>query len=63
MVSGSGSGSRRRFLAKGLRACPICPNCGSKKFKVIDNSGSSSSSRTGHIVIVECLSCAKKISI
>jgi hypothetical protein len=56
----SGSGGRRRFLAKGLRACPICPDCGSKKFKVIDNS---SSSRAGHIVIVECLSCAKKISI
>jgi hypothetical protein len=57
MVSGSG-GDRRRLLAKGLRACPICPNCGSKKFKVIDNS-----SGAGLIVIVECLSCSKKIMI
>jgi hypothetical protein len=42
-------------MGKALRACPVCPGCGSKKFKVIENSE--------RIVIVECLSCAKKISI
>jgi hypothetical protein len=42
-------------MGKGLRACPICPGCGSKKFKVIENSEKN--------VVVQCLSCAKKISI
>lgn len=42
-------------MGKGLRACPICPKCGSKKFKVIENSKKQ--------VIVECLSCARQISI
>jgi hypothetical protein len=42
-------------MGKGLRACPICPGCGSKKFRVIENSEKS--------VVVQCLSCAKKISI
>jgi len=58
-------------LTKGLRACPICPECGSKKFKVIDNSGGSSSyqdkftniNTATHTVIVECLVCTKKIAI
>jgi len=53
-------------LTKGLRACPICPHCGSKKFKVIDNSGGTSSIKTNtaaHAVIVECLICTKKITI
>jgi hypothetical protein len=40
---------------KGLRACPICPGCGGKKFRVIGNSEKK--------VVVECLSCAKRISI
>jgi uncharacterized Zn finger protein len=42
-------------MGKALRACPICPGCGSRKFKVIENSARS--------VVVECLSCAKKIAI
>jgi uncharacterized Zn finger protein len=42
-------------MGKGLRACPICPSCGSKKFRVIENSENK--------VIVECLSCAKRLSI
>jgi hypothetical protein len=43
------------IIMKGLRACPICPGCGSKKFKVIEN--------TERAVIVECVSCARRISI
>jgi len=53
-------------LTKGIRACPICPHCGSKKFKVIDNSGSTGGIKAktaAHAVIVECLICAKKITI
>ena len=58
-------------LTKGLRACPICPECGSKKFKVIDDNGGSSSyndkinntNTAAHTVIVECLVCTKKIAI
>ena len=42
-------------LVNGLRACPICPNCGSKKFKVVESAKES--------VIIECLNCAKKISV
>ena len=42
-------------MGKGLRACPICPQCGSKKFRVIENSEKKA--------IVECLSCTKRISI
>lgn len=42
-------------VEKGLRACPICPSCGSKKFRVIENAENR--------VIVECLSCAKRLSI
>jgi hypothetical protein len=37
-----------------MRACPVCPQCGSKKFKVVENSDK---------VVVECLSCAKRIRI
>jgi hypothetical protein len=37
-----------------LRACPVCSKCGSKKFKVVEN---------GEKVVVECLSCTKRISI
>ncbi len=59
-------------MTKGLRACPICPECGSKKFKVVDNSDGGSSSyndkinntnTVAHTVIVECLVCKKKIAI
>jgi hypothetical protein len=38
-----------------MRACPICPACGGKKFKVIENSEKKA--------VVECLSCSKRISI
>ena len=33
---------------KGLRACPICPKCGSKKFERLDDQN----------VKVKCLNCA-----
>ena len=42
-------------MGKGLRVCPICPGCGSKKFRVVENSEKKT--------VVECLSCAKKMSI
>ncbi|HEY8140343.1 MAG TPA: hypothetical protein VIE86_04600 [Nitrososphaera sp.] len=42
-------------MGKALRACPICPQCGSKKFRVIENSEKRA--------IVECLSCSKRLSI
>ena len=35
------------------RACPICPECGSKKFERLDGDG----------VKVRCLSCKKIITI
>lgn len=38
---------------KGLRACPICPRCGSKKFERLEDSA----------VKVKCLTCNKIISI
>ena len=38
---------------KGLRACPICPKCGSKKFERLDDEN----------VKVKCLGCNKIISI
>jgi len=38
---------------KPIRSCPICPNCGSKRFRRI----------TGDKVIVQCRSCDKKIEI
>ncbi|GIU71662.1 MAG: hypothetical protein KatS3mg003_1141 [Candidatus Nitrosocaldaceae archaeon] len=38
-----------------IRACPICPKCGSKKFKRIDSYDNK--------VIVECLSCMHKMLI
>ncbi|MEW6603355.1 MAG: hypothetical protein AB1351_01550 [Thermoproteota archaeon] len=41
-------------MAKGLRACPVCPSCGSKKFRVIENDKK---------VMVECLSCSRRLSI
>ncbi|MEO9320336.1 MAG: hypothetical protein ABI361_06660 [Nitrososphaera sp.] len=42
----------------GLRACPICPDCGGRKFKVLQNSQTAGAS-----VTVQCLSCSKIISI
>ncbi|MDW0141261.1 MAG: hypothetical protein QOK66_06900 [Nitrososphaeraceae archaeon] len=51
MVIGGGGGD----VVKGQRACPVCLSCGSKKFKVINKSESQ--------VIVECLLCAKRITI
>ncbi|HYX72227.1 MAG TPA: hypothetical protein VE732_05615 [Nitrososphaera sp.] len=42
-------------MIKGQRVCPVCTSCGSKKFKVIDKNESQ--------VIVECLSCAKRIIV
>ena len=41
-------------MGKGLRACPICPSCGGRKFKVIEN---------GERVTVECISCSKRIVV
>ncbi|GFN39343.1 MAG: conserved hypothetical protein [Marine Group I thaumarchaeote] len=38
---------------KGLRACPICPDCGSKKFERTE----------GDAVKVRCVSCNKVIMI
>jgi len=38
---------------KGLRACPICPKCGSKKFERLDDNN----------IKVRCLSCNKIITI
>jgi hypothetical protein len=40
---------------KGLRACPVCPGCGGKKFKIIENNKDK--------IVVECLSCASRLSI
>jgi len=42
-------------MGKGSRACPVCVQCGSKKFRVIENSENKT--------VVECLSCTKRISI
>lgn len=41
-------------MRKDLRACPVCPACGSKKFRVIENDEKT---------VVECLACAKRIMI
>ncbi len=38
---------------KGLRACPICPKCGSKKFERLDDEN----------VKVRCLNCSKVTTI
>ena len=38
---------------KPLRACPICPNCGSKRFERLP----------GDVVTVKCRSCKKIITI
>lgn len=41
----------------GLRACPICPKCGGKKFRIIDRDDDRMQ------VTVECVSCAKRIVV
>lgn len=40
---------------KGARACPVCPACGSKKFRIVGRDGSK--------VTIECLSCARRATI
>ena len=59
MEDNKGAESEREHASRPerLRACPICPACGSRKFRVIENSERAS------LVVVECLSCAKRISI
>ncbi|HXG06845.1 MAG TPA: hypothetical protein VNI77_05915 [Nitrososphaera sp.] len=42
-------------MTKGLRACPVCPSCGSKKFRVVENDRNA--------VVVECRSCSRRLSI
>ena len=42
-------------MTKPLRACPVCKNCGSKKFSVISN-------KTG-TKILECRICFVRIEI
>jgi DNA-directed RNA polymerase subunit RPC12/RpoP len=42
-------------MGKGLRACPICPSCGSKKFRIVE--------RDEEQVTVECLSCSRRIVV
>ncbi len=42
-------------MAKGLRACPVCPACGAKKFKIVE--------RNDNKVTVECLSCSKRVTV
>jgi transcription elongation factor Elf1 len=42
-------------MTKGLKACPVCKNCGAKKFSVISNKTST--------VILECKNCQVRIEI
>lgn len=44
-------------MARGLRACPICPSCGSKKFRIVDRSDDENK------VTVECVSCSRRITV
>lgn len=44
-------------MARGLRACPICPACGSKKFKVVGRNDEEAR------VTVECVSCRKRMTV
>ena len=39
---------------KKIRACPICPNCGSKKFERLSDDS---------VVSVRCVSCNKTMKI
>ncbi|MEE8132459.1 MAG: hypothetical protein V3T40_02675 [Nitrososphaerales archaeon] len=38
-----------------VRACPLCPECGSKKFQIITNEGEK--------VVVQCKKCSKRLTI
>lgn len=42
---------------RGLRACPICPGCGGKKFRIVGRDDSAGK------VTVECASCGRKIVV
>lgn len=42
-------------MTKPVRACPVCKNCGGKKFSVISNKPS--------ILILECKKCLLRIEI
>ncbi|HEY3094563.1 MAG TPA: hypothetical protein VGJ42_02270 [Nitrososphaera sp.] len=42
-------------MGKGLRACPVCPQCGGKKFRMVENGEKK--------VVIECLLCARRLSI
>ena len=44
-------------MARGLRACPICPGCGGKKFRIIDRDDGAGK------VTVECASCGRRIVV
>jgi len=44
---------------KGLRACPICPGCGGKKFRIVARDDNDDEAK----VTVECLSCARRITV
>jgi hypothetical protein len=44
-------------VVKGLRACPICPGCGGKKFRIIERNDDAGT------VTVECASCARRITV
>jgi hypothetical protein len=68
-------------MVKGIRACPICPSCGGKKFRIIEREGevddndndednnsggvtsSSNDSGSAGKVTVECLECARRITV
>ncbi len=42
-------------MAKPLRACPICKNCGNKKFSILQNKPD--------VVVLECKKCFMKMEI
>jgi transcription elongation factor Elf1 len=42
-------------MTKGLRACPVCNKCGSKKFSVVSKKASS--------IILECKKCQVRIEV
>jgi ribosomal protein L37AE/L43A len=43
----------RYLIVEKIRACPICPNCGSKKFDRI----------TSNETVVKCVKCGKELVI
>gem|GEM_PF-1971958 len=42
-----------------VRACPICPICNGKKFRIVARYGESSDSK----LMLECINCLNKIII